>query len=235
MSGYGQYCPLAKGAEVFAERWTPLILRELLRGTTSFNDVHRGVPRMSRSLLSTRLKKLEWCGVVERRSGSSGVEYRLTEAGVALGPVVAQLGQWGQKWYRTTFDSNELDVGVLMWDMRCTVDPKRFPPKRTIVQFRFPEAARSQRDWWLVNENDEVDFCPTDPGTETDLLVVTSVKTLTRIWMGDLEFEIALRSSDIQLSGPPDLKRRFGPWLCRSPYAHIESARVGSRRPRPTI
>jgi len=225
MSGYGQYCPLAKGAEVFAERWTPLILRELLRGASSFNDVHRGVPRMSRSLLSARFKKLELCGIVERRCGTTGVEYRLTEAGAALGPVVTQLGQWGQKWYRTTFDSKELDAGVLMWDMRCTVDPKCFPPERTIVQFRFPEVSRNQRDWWLVNENDEVDFCPSDPGSETDLLFVTSLKTMTRVWMGDLEFDAALRSGEIQLSGPRDLKRRVGRWLRRSPYADIQSAR----------
>ena len=224
MSGYGQYCPLAKGAEVFAERWTPLILRELLRGATGFNDVHRGVPRMSRSLLSARLRKLETCGVLERCRRETGVEYRLTEAGVALGPVISQLGQWGQQWYRTTFDSDELDVGVLMWDMRCTVDPKCFPPERTIVQFRFPEASRSLQDWWLVNENCEVDFCPFDPGSEVDLLVVTSLQTMTRVWMGDLALEVALRSGGIELSGPHDLKRRFAHWLHRSPYAHIPSA-----------
>ena len=225
MSGYGQYCPLAKGAEVFAERWTPLILRELLRGAKSFNDVHRGVPRMSRSLLSARLRKLETCGVLERHQGNDGVQYRLTEAGIALGPVVAQLGQWGQQWYRTTFDSDELDVGVLMWDMRCTVDPKCFPPTRTIVQFRFPEASHSLRDWWLVNENCEVDFCPFDPGSEVDLLVVTSVKTMTRVWMGDLALEVALRSRGIELSGSEDLKSCFGFWLHRSPYAHITRGR----------
>jgi DNA-binding HxlR family transcriptional regulator len=222
MSGYGQYCPLAKGAEVFAEKWTPLILRELLRGAGSFNDVHRGVPRMSRSLLSARLRKLESCGVLERQHGGRGLEYRLTEAGLALGAVVSGLGEWGQRWYRTTFGSDELDVGVLMWDMRCTVEPKYFPQGRTIVQFRFADAPRGARDWWLVNENCEVDFCPTDPGTDVDLLVLTSVQAMTRIWMGDQPLETALRGGGIELRGPPGLKNRFGRWLRRSPYADID-------------
>ena len=110
MEGYGQYCPLAKGAEVFAERWTPLILRELFRGSTTFNDLHRGVPRMSRSLLSNRLKKLEVCGVLERRPKSTGTHYELTPAGRELGLVVSQLGTWAQRWYRSTFRGAELDA-----------------------------------------------------------------------------------------------------------------------------
>jgi len=105
MDGYGQYCPLAKGAEVFAERWTPLILRELLRGSTTFNDLHRGVPRMSRTLLSRRLKKLEACGVIERHQGSRGIQYGLTRAGQEFGPVVAELGAWAQRWFRSTFNA----------------------------------------------------------------------------------------------------------------------------------
>src|SRR5262252_3627337 len=115
MEGYGQYCPLAKGAEVFAERWTPLILRELLRGSTAFNDVHRGVPRMSRTLLSSRLRKLESCGIIERRAGDrrADVSYRLTQAGRELSVVVSELGTWAQRWYRSTLDKHELDPGVL--------------------------------------------------------------------------------------------------------------------------
>ena len=110
MDSYGQYCPLAKGAEVFAERWTPLILRELLRGSTTFNDLHRGVPRMSRTLLSRRLKKLEACGVIERHPGSRGIQYGLTRAGQEFGPVVTELGTWAQRWFRSTFNAGELDA-----------------------------------------------------------------------------------------------------------------------------
>ena len=164
MEGYGQYCPLAKGAEVFAERWTPLILRELLRGSTAFNDLHRGVPRMSRSLLSSRLKKLEDCGVVERHRRSAGTGYQLTPAGRELAPVVSQLGQWAQRWYRSSFRGAELDVGVLMWDIRCTVDAQALPPIRTVVQFMFSDLRSHSRAWWLVNENGEVDLLPRRPG-----------------------------------------------------------------------
>jgi hypothetical protein len=153
----------------------------------------------------------------------------LTEAGLALGSVVSQLGQWGQRWYRTTFAADELDVGVLMWDMRCTVDPTSFPPTRTIVQFRFPDAARGVTDWWLVNENCEVDFCPFDPGSEVDLLVVTTLRTMTRVWMGDEPLDAALRAGSLELMGSKDLKHRFARWLRRSPYADIVSVRVAGQ------
>ncbi len=189
MEGYSQYCPLAKGAEVFAERWTPLILRELLRGSTTFNDLHRGVPRMSRSLLSNRLKKLENCGVVERHLRTTGTGYELTPAGRELGPVVTQLGTWAQRWYRSTFRGAELDVGVLMWDIR------------------------------------KVDLCPVDPGDEPKLQICTTLRTMARVWMGDLAIDTALRSGEFTIHGPRDLRRRLGSWLCLSPYAPVADAR----------
>jgi DNA-binding HxlR family transcriptional regulator len=193
MEGYGQYCPLAKGAEVFAERWTPLILRELLRGSTTFNDLHRGVPRMSRSLLSSRLKKLETCGVLERRPNSTGTHYELTPAGRELGSVVRQLGTWAQRWYRSTFSRTELDVGLLMWDIRCTVDANALPVVRTTVQFIFSDLPVNSRAWWLVNENGEIDLCPVDPGNEPELQIRTTLRTMTRVWMGDLAIGAAQR------------------------------------------
>ena len=116
--GYGQFCPVAKAAEVLAERWTPLVVRELLEGSTRFNDLHRGVPLMSRSMLSLRLKQLEDAGVVTRNNGTSGLEYHLTDQGKEFAPIVHLLGEWGQRWYRTDFRRDELDVGLLMWDMR---------------------------------------------------------------------------------------------------------------------
>ncbi len=231
MHGYGQYCPLAKGAEVFAERWTPLILRELLRGSSSFNDMHRGVPRMSRTLLASRLRKLELCGVLIRRDARRGREYRLTEAGRALGPVVTQLGTWGQRWYRSHFGAGELDVGVLMWDMRCTVDQLRFPKARTVVQFTFVGAKPGEREWWLVNEDGEVDLCPVDPELGVDLLVTTDLRTMTRVWMGEESVEFARRTRQLELAGPRELRQRFAAWLHRSPYAAIADADRHSRHP----
>jgi DNA-binding HxlR family transcriptional regulator len=230
MESYGQYCPLAKGAEVFAERWTPLILRELLRGSTTFNDLHRGVPRMSRSLLSMRLKKLECCRVLERQVSSSGTHYKLTAAGREIGPIVTQLGTWAQRWYRSSFSGGDLDVGVLMWDIRCTVNAKALSASRTIVQFIFSDLPASSRTWWLVNEDGETDLCPVDPGDEPELHVRTTLRTMTRVWMGDLAILAAQRSGAFAVLGSDDLRQRFGSWLRLSPYAPVADARRASPR-----
>jgi DNA-binding HxlR family transcriptional regulator len=230
MNGYGQYCPLAKGAEVFAERWTPLILRELLRGSTSFNDLHRGVPRMSRSLLSSRLRKLETCGVLARRVSDGGGHYELTRAGAELGPVVTQLGSWAQRWFRSAFNAEELDAGVLMWDMRCTVDAAALPKVRTVVQFVFTELPLKHRSWWLVNEGGEVDLCPIDPGDVAALEIRTTLQIMTRIWMGDLSIAAAQRAGELVIAGPAELKRCVRDWLRLSPYAAITAAGGPSSR-----
>ena len=231
--GYGQYCPLAKGAEVFAERWTPLILRELLRGSTSFNDLHRGVPRMSRSLLSSRLRRLESCGVVKRSERANHTDYHLTPAGRELGAVVSQLGTWAQRWFRSTFTEDELDVGVLMWDIRCTVDAGALPSVRSVVQFTFTDQSRSSRCWWLVNDEGSVDLCPVDPGEEAALEVRTTLRVMTRVWMGDLQIDRALSSGQLKVYGPGQLKRCFPKWLRLSPYAPVCDARRTSTPPSP--
>jgi len=142
MRGYGQFCPVAKGAEVFAERWTPLVLRELLCGSTHFSDLHRGVPLMSRSLLSLRLKQLEQIGVVERKQGPHGPEYHLTQAGREFAPMIRQLGEWGQRWFRSKFGRDELDITLLMWDMRRCIKADEFPPGRIWCAIRFYRSAR---------------------------------------------------------------------------------------------
>jgi DNA-binding HxlR family transcriptional regulator len=227
---YGQYCPLAKGAEVFAERWTPLMLRELLRGSTTFNDLHRGVPRMSRALLSSRLRKLESCGVVKRSERANHTEYHLTPAGRELGAVVSQLGTWAQRWFRSTFRENELDVGVLMWDMRCTVDAGALPNVRSVVQFTFTDQSRSSRCWWLVNEAGSVDLCPIDPGEVAALEIQTTLRVMTRVWMGDLMLDSAVASGQVKVYGSAQLKRCLLKWLRLSPYAPICDAR---RAPQP--
>jgi DNA-binding HxlR family transcriptional regulator len=229
MEGYSQYCPLAKGAEVFAERWTPLILRELLRGSTTFNDLHRGVPRMSRSLLSSRLRKLESCGVLSRNLRSSSVHYELTTAGRELAGVVRALGTWAQRWFRSSFAGDELDAGVLMWDIRSTVDARMLPPVRNVVQFVFTDQPASSRYWWLVNEDGDVDLCPLDPGDEAALELHTTLRTMTRVWMGDLAIGAAQRSGALSVRGPHDLRRCLRSWLRLSPYASV----AGARRPSP--
>ena len=231
--GYGQYCPLAKGAEVFAERWTPLILRELLRGSTTFNELHRGVPRMSRSLLSSRLRKLELCGVVKRSERANRIDYHLTSAGQELGAVVSQLGIWAQRWFRSTFREHELDVGVLMWDIRCTVDAGALASVRSVAQFTFTDQSGSSRCWWLVNEEGSVDLCPFDPGEEADLELRTTLRVMTRVWMGDLPIDRALSSGQLKVYGSAQLKRSLLKWLRLSPYAHVCDARRPMTPPSP--
>ena len=229
MKGYGQFCPVAKGAEVFCERWTPLLLRELLCGSTQFSDLHRGVPLMSRSLLSLRLKQLEEIGVVERRQGPQGPQYHLTQAGEEFAPIIRQLGEWGQRWFRSSFHREELDVTVLMWDMRRCIKPEAFPRGRSCVQFEFSGLPASKRTWWLVCDGEEADLCPADPGFEVDLYVATDLRTMTRIFMGDLSLKTALADDAIELSGPRELRQRFEEWLGLSSFAEIEDARSDNR------
>jgi len=232
MKGYGQFCPVAKGAEVFAERWTPLILRELLCGSVHFSDLHRGVPLMSRSLLSLRLKQLEEIGVVERKQGAQGPEYHLTQAGQEFAPIIRQLGEWGQRWFRPKFDRNDLDVSVLMWDMRRCIKVGTFPSRRISVQFDFSDLPASKRTWWLVSNGEEADLCPTDPGFDVGLYVETDLRTMTRVFMGDLSMRAAISAGQIELDGGRELRQCFERWLGLSSFAEIEDARNRDRAER---
>lgn len=151
MHGYGQFCPVARGAEVFGERWTPLVVRELMCGSTRFNDIRRGVPRISTTLLVQRLRKLEEIGVVARVGAAGSSEYRLTPAGEELRPLVLALGHWGARWIGSRLKRDQLDVGFLMWDIRRFAHRELFPQeRRTVVQFRFNDARQGERIWWLV-------------------------------------------------------------------------------------
>src|SRR5262249_26814458 len=149
---YKQFCPVAMAAELLCTRWTIVLLRELMAGSSRFNDLRRGVPRMSPALLSRRLKELESAGVVARTKlrGSGAVEHRLTDAGRALEPLVMGFGAWGQRWLRTDHALANLDVSLLMWDMRRNLDPRPLPARRSVVQFQYPELPAAQRAWWLL-------------------------------------------------------------------------------------
>ncbi len=231
MRGYGQFCPVAKAAEVFAERWMPLVLRELLCGSTRFNDLHRGVPLMSRSLLVQRLRRLEEIGAVVRSDGSGGPQYQLTEAGKEFAPIVTLLGTWGQRWYRSRFDRDELDVGVLMWNMHRRIRADEFPPGRTVIQFEFCDQPSSKRAWWLVCDDRQIDLCPRNPGFDVDLYVSTDMRTMSRVWMGHVAVQAAVRSGAISLSGQRDLRRGFEQWIGLSCFAGVQEAHPLSRRP----
>jgi DNA-binding HxlR family transcriptional regulator len=162
-TSYGQFCPVAMAAEIVCTRWTPVLLRELTCGPARFNDLRRGVPRMSPALLSKRLRELEAAGVVERAAAPrepAVQEYRLTEAGEDLRPVIEALGSWGQRWVETSATLRNLDPSLLMWDMRRNLDPEPLPPRRVVIQFQYPELPPAQRRWWLIVAPDApVDLC----------------------------------------------------------------------------
>ena len=220
--GYGQFCPVAKAAEVVAERWTPLVLRELICGSRRFSDLRRGVPLMSPSLLSQRLKELEHAGIIERLPSETGrgSEYHLTESGEALAPVIEQLGHWGKRWLEPTIESGDLDPSLLMWDVRRRVDAAAVPEQaRTVVQFLFSGVPSKMARWWLVFEPDDVDLCLKDPGHEVDLYVSAPIRAATEAWLGRLPLDRALRSGDIVLDGPRDHVRAFPRWFALSIFA----------------
>lgn len=227
--GYKQFCPVAMASELLCTRWTMVLLRELIAGSTRFNDLRRGVPKMSPTLLSQRLKELEAAGVVERRGLKSekGVfEYRMTEAGKDLGPIVEAMGFWGQKWVEARRSLKNLDPSLLMWDMRRNLNPTPLPNRRTVIEFLYPQLPVSKRFWWLVIEKQgEVDLCWSDPGFNVDLYVSTDLRTMTAIWMGLTT--VAKESEKIILTGDRDIARKMQTWLGLSPFA-IERKRAAT-------
>jgi DNA-binding HxlR family transcriptional regulator len=216
---YGQFCPVAVAAEVFAERWTPVILRELVLGSRRFNEIQRGVPRISRALLVKRLRDLQGHGVI----ASIGGEYRLTEAGQELGEIVVQLGRWGQRW-TTPVEREKLDAALLMWDMRRRVAVDRMPERRIVVRFDFrgvPATHKRPRTYWLVIERPQVDLCIIEPGFEVDLYVDADLAALSRVWLGDIPIRQAMREGAVRLSGERQLVREFPSWLLLSTLAAV--------------
>jgi DNA-binding HxlR family transcriptional regulator len=228
VDGYGQFCPVAMASEVICARWTPLILRELLSGSTRFNDLRRGVPRMSPTLLSKRLKELEQAGVIETRAtGQAGiVEYHLTQAGQELRPIVLSLGTWGQRWVETQLSLKNLDPSLLMWDMRRSLDLTPMPPRRCTIQFHYSELPAARQYFWLVIDNRVVDLCPVDPGYEVDLFVECSLRTMTAIWMGVTNVQAELDAGRLELSGDRALARSMQQWLGLSPFAKEKNRRA---------
>lgn len=224
MPTYRQFCPVAKASEIFAERWTPLILRELLMGSHRFSEIEAGVPRISKSLLTQRLRFLERAGLVERRPSADGrvSEYHLTLAGEELYGVVEQLGVWGQRWANLEVGPDDIDPDLLMWDMRRRIHLEQLPGRRIVVQFDFTGSRNGS--YWLILERQEVSVCYDPPGFEPDLFVIADTLALHQIWLGHLSFAAALRNRLVQFNGPRELARAFPSWLALSPFAHVPPA-----------
>ncbi|MDA3869070.1 MAG: helix-turn-helix domain-containing protein [Gammaproteobacteria bacterium] len=223
MKPYGQFCPLAQATQLLCERWTLIIVRELIAGSTRFSELQKGVPLMSPTLLSTRLKQLIKSGVIELVGSKGSHKYHLTQAGKELQPVVELLGVWGHRWVRSNLNSGDLDAGLLMWDMRRSVDPSVFPEHRVVVQFEYPDAAKGASDWWLVSENGEVDLCLNDRGYDVDILIRCSLKTMTEIWTCEKRFNEAVRKSEIVIMGDPKLVSKLQDWLRSSALSQLGS------------
>jgi len=222
-ASYKQFCPLAMATEVLCTRWTMVLIREFIAGSTRFNDLRRGVPRMSPTLLSQRLKDLEKAGVIKRKllQSEKGVfEYHLTKAGLELGGVVEALGFWGQKWVGSASSLKNLDPSLLMWDMRRNLNPAPLPNRRTVIEFLYTDLPASRSHWWLVVEpGGGVDLCWSNPGFEIDLYVTTDLRTMTSIWMGLTSVE--KERAKVKLSGPQDIIKSMQTWLGLSPFAGV--------------
>lgn len=239
MSVYGQFCPIAKTSEIFAERWTPLILRELMCGSTRFNELRRGVPLMSPSLLSSRLKALAASGIIESRPlpDGKGHEYVLTAAGEEFRPIVEALGAWGMRWTGKLLEPVDFDPQLLVWDIRRRLDTSSMPDRRIVIEFRFADVARARRLWWIMVERREAVVCLEPPPHEPDVYVSSSVRGMAAVWMGDRTMADALRSGDVQLEGRRADVRAFPGWLRLSLFAvsprgdrgFVEPARARAR------
>jgi len=223
---YGQFCPVAQGAEVLTERWTLLVLREMLMGSTRFNEIQRGVPRMSSSLLSKRLRELERSELLTREplKGERGNAYRLTPAGEALGPLVVSLGTWSRDWLKREISAEEADPALLMWDLRRSLRLDRLPQEQLVVFFRFRDAEEGKRAWWLVAEQSNADLCFSDPGFAIDLQIDAETRPMAEVWVGNMELGAAMRSKAVRVTGPEHLVRSLPEWIGLSTFAYPDPA-----------
>ncbi len=219
-ASYRQFCPVAKAMELLDERWTLLVVRELVIGSERFNELRRGLPRMSPTLLSRRLQQLVRAGVIIREESDGEVRYRLTEAGEELRPVVEALGTWGTRWIPDLADP-DLDPKLLLWDMHRNVDHARVPSRRTVVAFEFDDVEAGLARWWLVITPGDVDVCDDDPGDEPVALVRTSLRTLTEVWRGDKAWSAARADGSMRVEAPRDVAAALPGWFLLSPFAGV--------------
>lgn len=223
VNGYGQYCPITRAVEVLGERWSVLILRDMLVGATRFNELARGNPRLSRTLLSKRLRQLEHAGVIEHVDD----EYLLTPAGKDLRSVVFGLGEWGAKWQFDDPRNSELDPELLMWWVHGRLDYSQMPDRRLVFEFRFSD----QPQWfWILKDSQGPSICLHDPGFGVDAIVQTDLSTMYQVWLGKLPLRSAVKDGRLELRGAPAIIRRLPATLELSPIADVVTAAVDDSR-----
>lgn len=223
---YNQFCPVAMAAEIVSSRWTLLLLRELVLGSSRFNELRRGLPRLSPALLSKRLKELETAGIVTRTAHEREPdvhEYCLTPAGKELRPIIEAVGVWGHRWVTTEATLSNLDANLLMWDIRRNIDTDPMPPRRTTIEFIFNDRPAMERNYWLLVEPSKpVDLCVVDPGFEVDLYLATDLRTMTEIWLGYTAISRAIDEGQLVLTGSKKLADDMRAWLKLSVFAGVE-------------
>lgn len=215
MGTYGEYCPIAMGAEAVGDRWTPLVLRELFCGSQRFTDIHRGVPRMSRTLLAQRLRQLERVGVLERRDGPT---YHLTDAGRELEPVVFGLGDWANRWLVGDPRKEQIDGAHVLWRVRQRIIDDELPDRRVVLRFEFPGLMKGRIIWLLLDRGGS-SVCQRDEGFEVDLHVTADPVEFLRVWSGRSTWARAIAAGKLRLDGPRPLVRAFPRWFALSPFA----------------
>jgi DNA-binding HxlR family transcriptional regulator len=227
--GYGQYCPIARGAEIFAERWTPIIIRDLIAGCSTFGGLQRGAPGIPRSVLSQRLRALERAGVLDRRMTGTRATYHLTDCGRELAAVCDALGAWGARWLET--GPEHMDAHLALWFWTGLVDRDALPEQRVVVRFDLTDGARPDRYWVLLSRAG-TEVCARSPGFAEDLVVTTDTRTLIAWHSGTLSLAAAVRAGAMRFAGPPSLVRAFGRWGGLSPFAGVRPAgRTGPVKP----
>lgn len=226
MKSYGQFCPVAKAAELFCERWTALIVREMGAGATRFSEIHRGVPLMSPTLLSKRLRELQAEGIVERRNPAAarGHAYYLTESGQEFVPLVDALGTWGQRWSRRELAEHEVDLGLLLWWIERHAQADAFGEGRVVLRLEFTDQPKGKRFWWFINENATCEMCVHDPGCDIDLYLASALPDMIRLVRGDIGYPGALANGTLEVIGPARLRRALGQWLEISPWSKVGPA-----------
>jgi len=222
---YGQFCPVAKAMEILGEKWTLLIIRELLMGGTRFNELQRGLSLISPTMLTKRLNDLEDAGLLMRKKipGQRGYEYFLTEAGKALLPLLKELGEWSMRWVRGPLLDADLDVELLMLYLQRSVQPEKLIGQETVLRFQFTDLGK-YRDWWMVVKDNNVDLCIRDPGKDVDIYFTVDLRTMTEVWMGDASYRQVTADGRMKVVGHPALTRDISSWLAPSIFAGIRPA-----------
>jgi DNA-binding HxlR family transcriptional regulator len=226
---YGQFCPVAKATEILGERWTFLIVRELLMGGRRFSELQRGLGDISPALLTARLKFFEEQGLVVRRrvNGQRSFEYHPTAACEALLPVIMSVGEWGLSWARHNLSQEDFDLDFLLYYLERSVDPAMIPGDYAVLKFKFTDLAE-RKDWWILVDHENVDICLTCPGRDVDVYFMTTFRTMHDVWMGDRSYRDAIQSGDLCIEGDPALTRRITSWLRPSVFVN------SPRKPVPT-